>query len=385
MRIYLTLVLIALLSCNSGEKDGASAVKNKQVQVEKLKKKQQDISKQIADLEAEILKLDPSLAKEDKAKLVVITPVKPENFVHYIELQGKIDAENVAYVAPPNAQGGVVKALYVNQGQSVTKGQVLAQLDPMTLQQQIEPLRVQLETARDVYNRRQNLWKQGIGTEVELIASRTQVETLERQIAALQKQISLFTVRAPMSGIADVVNVRVGEMFMGQTAAGPQIRIVNNSELKAVAQVPENYLSQVKPGNPVVVYVPDVDKTINAKINVAGRQIDPLTRAFYTEANIPSSNFLRPNQVAVMKIQDYAKANAITIPINTLQNDEKGKYVMVAVKEEGKFMARKRPVIVGQLNNDRLEVISGLQEGDQLITEGFQNLYDGQLITTETK
>lgn len=375
---------VIIVSCES-KTDVQKQVKEKQSKIEKLKKDQEAIDKDIAKLEAEIIKLDPSLAKVEKAKLVTIAAITTGNFKHEIDLQGKIDADNISYVAPPNGQGGVVTAVYVKQGQFVNKGQTLLQLDPMTLRQQIEPLKVQLATARDIYTRRQNLWKQGIGSEVELISARTQVEGLEKNIATLQKQISLFTVTAPNSGVADVVNIRVGEMFVGANAAGPQIRIVNNSQLKAVAQVPENYLTKVNVGNPVDVYLPDVNKTIKAKVTVAGKQIDPLSRAFYVEVRLPSSKDLKPNQVAVVKIQDYAASNTVTIPMNTLQNDEKGKFVMVAVNENGKLRARKRPIVIGQLNDNELEVLSGLKEGDQLITDGFQTLYDGQLITTQVK
>lgn len=375
---------VIIVSCES-KTDVQKQVKEKQSKIEKLKKDQEAIDKDIAKLEAEIIKLDPSLAKVEKAKLVTIAGITTGNFKHEIDLQGKIDADNISYVAPPNGQGGVVTAVYVKQGQFVNKGQTLLQLDPMTLRQQIEPLKVQLATARDIYTRRQNLWKQGIGSEVELISARTQVEGLEKNIATLQKQISLFTVTAPNSGVADVVNIRVGEMFVGANAAGPQIRIVNNSQLKAVAQVPENYLTKVNVGNLVDVYLPDVNKTIKAKVTVAGKQIDPLSRAFYVEVRLPSSKDLKPNQIAVVKIQDYAASNTITIPMNTLQNDEKGKFVMVAVNENGKLRAHKRPIVIGQLNDNDLEVLSGLKEGDQLITDGFQTLYDGQLITTQVK
>lgn len=375
---------VIIVSCNS-KTDVQKQVKEKQNQIEKLKKEHDAIDKNIAKLEAEIIKLDPSYAKVEKAKLVTIATITAGNFKHEIDLQGKIDADNISYVAPPNGQGGVVTAVYVKQGQFVNKGQTLLQLDPMTLRQQIEPLKVQLATARDIYTRRQNLWKQGIGSEVELISARTQVEGLEKNIATLQKQISLFTVTAPNSGVADVVNIRVGEMFVGANAAGPQIRIVNNSQLKAVAQVPENYLTKVNVGNLVDVYLPDVNKTIKAKVTVAGKQIDPLSRAFYVEVRLPASKDLKPNQIAVVKIQDYAASNTITIPMNTLQNDEKGKFVMVAVNEKGKLRAHKRPIVIGQLNDNDLEVLSGLKEGDQLITDGFQTLYDGQLITTQVK
>jgi RND family efflux transporter MFP subunit len=385
MKKYLiSAVLISLLaaSCGSSKKDKAGDLNDKKVRLQELKTEQEKITTQIASLEKEIGKLDTTAAA--KPKLVTIAPIATDRFQHFIDLQGKLDAQNISYVAPPNGQGGIVKALYVTQGQSVRKGQVLARLDDQLIRQQTEPLRVQLATAEDTYRRTKNLFDQGIGTYQNVLNAQTQVNTLRQQIGVIQKQASLMTITAPSSGVADIVNVRVGEMFVGASAAGPQIRIVNTSDLKVVAQVPENYLNRVKVGSDVLVFLPDLNRTINAKITVAGRTIDPTNRAFYIEARVPSTPELRPNQIAVVKIQDYNVGNAITIPVNVLQNDEKGKYVMVAVKEGDKMIARKRTITVGELYGDQLEVKSGLQAGEVLITEGFQGLYEGQLITTNT-
>ena len=84
-----------------------------------------------------------------------------------------------------------------------------------------------------------------------------------------------------------------------------------------------------------------------------------------------------------MQIQDYATSDAITIPVNTLQTDNEGKFVLVAVKEGNNLVARKKRVIVGELYRDQLEIKSGLTNGDQLITEGFQSLHEGQVVTTQ--
>lgn len=378
--IGLAFISFIAASCGSSKKDEAGNLNDKKAKLQELKGEQQKLTEQIVGLEQEIAKLDPNAAA--KPKLVAVTPVATNNFQHFIDLQGRLDAQNISYVAPPNGQGGIVKALYVTQGQSVRKGQVLARLDDQLIRQQIEPLRVQLATAEDTYRRTKNLFDQGIGTYQNVLNAQTQVATLRQQIGIIQKQAALMTVTAPTSGIADVVNVRVGEMFIGTSAAGPQIRIVNTSDLKVVAQVPENYIGKVKVGSDVQVHLPDINRTINAKVTVAGRTIDPTTRGFYIEARIPSSPEFKPNQVAMVKIQDYTAPDAVTIPVNVLQNDEKGKFVMVAVKEGNKMIARKRTIAVGELYGDQLEVKSGLQQGDTLITEGFQGLYEGQTITT---
>jgi len=381
----LLLIGLILSACGSSKKDSAGELNDKKVQLQKLKDQQSKLNDQIAKLQADIAKLDTNAAAS-VAKLVAITPVQTSAFEHFIEIQGTVEATNISYVAPPNGQGGVVKALYVTQGQTVHKGQVLARLDDAIIRQQIEPLRVQLNAANDTYKRTKNLYDQGIGTYQNVLNAKTQVETLQGNIATLQKQASLMTVTAPQSGVADLVNVRVGETFVGATAAGPQIRIVNTGDLKIKANIPENYIGDVKVGTPLEVILPDENnRVVNATVTVVSKIIDPGTRTFYIEAKVPSNSNLKPNQVAKVHIKDYSNASAITIPMSTLQNDETGKYVMLAVKEGDKLVARKRTVTVGELYDDKLEVKSGLQAGDQLITEGFQNLYDGQLITTDKK
>ena len=381
----IAMIALLLSACGSSSKDSKGELNDKKAQLEKLKGDQKKINDQITKLEEEIAKLDPN-ASAGVAKLVAITPVQASPFEHFIEIQGTVEATNISYVAPPNGQGGVVKALYVRQGQNVRKGQVLARLDDQLIRQQIEPLRVQLNAAEDTYKRTKNLYDQGIGTYQNVLQAKTQVETLQGNINTLQKQAALMTVTAPQSGVADIVNVRVGETFIGATAAGPQIRIVNTGDLKIKANIPENYMGSVKVGSPLEVLLPDENnRIVNATVTVVGKIIDPGTRTFYIEAKVPSSSNLKPNQVAKVHIKDYGNENAITIPVNTLQNDEAGKYVMVAVKEGDRLVAHKRTVTVGELYNNRLEVKSGLQAGDQLITEGFQSLYEGQLITTQVK
>jgi len=376
------LIALALFaaSCGNAKKDNAGDLTDKKAELAKLKNEQKGLGEKIAKLEEEIERVDTS-AKIANPKLVSIAPIQPQSFNHYIEIQGKVDAQDISYVAPANGTGGIIKSLSVTQGQSVSKGQVLARLDDQLIRQQMEPLQVQLSAAQDTYRRTKNLFDQGIGTYQSVLNAKTQVESLQKQIGIYQKQASLSNVTAPISGVADLVTAKLGEMYNSMS-----IRIVNTSNLKVTAEVPENYLGKVGTGSVLEVILPEENnRTITATVSVAGKIISPTTRTFTIEARIPSNANLKPNQLAKVHIKDYGNANAITIPMSTLQNDEKGKFVMLAVNEGGRMIARKRVITVGELYNDQLEVKSGLQPGDQLITEGFQSLYDGQLITTSTK
>lgn len=385
--IYWLLPLVLLIaSCGEGKKGKDAELNDKKAQLEKLKSQQQSVNDQIAKLEEEIGRLDTTAAAAKNIKLVTTAVIQEESFSHYIDLQGNVTAQNTAYVAPPNGQGGIVKALYVKQGDRVRQGQVLARLDDQLIRQQIEPLKVQLETAEDTYLRTKNLWDQKIGTYQNVLTAQTQVESLKKQIAIYEKQANLMTVTAPQSGVADIVNVRVGEAFTGVMGTSPQISIVNTGDLKITANVPENYMGKVNVGSNIEIELPDENnRIISAKVNVVSATINPGTRSFYIEAKVPAGAKLKPNQVAKVKIKDYGNNNAIAIPVNVLQNDEKGKFVLVAVRQKDGMVASKREITVGELYGDKLEVKSGLQPGDVLITEGAQGLYDGQPVTTEVK
>lgn len=377
--LVLLTALAFFVSCGS---KNPSSLADKKAQLETLKKQQTELSDNITKLEKEIVALDPSAAQAENAKLVTVAAVVSEKFEHYIDLQGKIDAVDIGYVTPRNGQGGQVKELFVKQGDYVNKGKLLLKLDDAIYKKQLAQLQTQLGFAKDLYQRQQNLWKENIGTEVQLITAKNNVDNINSQINTLKEQISFCNVYASNGGVIETLNLRVGEFFTGVIGTSPQISIVNTSNLKLTVQVPENYINRVKVGTPVKIFFPDLNKTFNTVVNVSGKLIDPLSRGFYVEAKLPNDKDLKPNQVAQARLLDYAVNNAIAAPVNTLQTDEKGKFIMVAETEKGKLIARKKPVTIGELYGDKIEIKSGLQIGDKVIVEGFQSLYEGQTITT---
>ncbi len=391
---FFTMALIA--SCGNSSKDGAAGINDKKAALEKLKTQKAKDEAEIARLQAELEKIDSATANAAKIKLVSVAPVATQDFKHYIDLMGKVDADNISYISPRMGPAQV-KAVYVTQGQAVKKGQLLLKLDDAILRQsvtaatqQLEGIKTQLGYAKNLYQRQQNLWKEGIGTEVQLITAKTNVTSLENQLAAaqeniktLQEQLKTANVYSDVSGIADVVAIRVGETFSGMGATGPQIKIVNTSSLKAVVNVPENYLTRMRKGSPVIISIPDAGKTINSSLSLISQAIDPTQRGFIAEAKIPYDPILKPSQSAVVKILDYAAANAVVIPVNVVQSDETGKYVFVLSKSSnGKTTAHRITVTIGEVYGEFVEIRAGLKAGDQLITEGFQNLYEGQGIAT---
>jgi RND family efflux transporter MFP subunit len=380
MKKLLIICLLFLLASCSDSKDSNKEISKKKVELEKLMKERDALANKIASLENEISTMG-GLATSEKTKLVEITDLVTSDFAHYIELQGKIMTENVYYVTP-RGMGGQVKSIYVKQGDNVKKGQLLLKLEDGIIQQNIKQVESQLAFAKNIFTRQENLWQEGIGTEIQYLSAKNNVETLEKQISLVKEQISTTLVYAEVSGVIETVSIKVGEVFMGSPMAG--ITIVNPSALKAVVEVPENYVVKVRKGMSVKVTVPDINKTFTSVLSLISETINVNSRSFIAESKLNGISGIKPNQVAIIKILDHESKNTIVVPVQTVQTDEKGKYVYVYAKENGKAIARKRNVTIGEFYDEMIEVNTGLTIGDKLITKGFQGLYDGQLIATVT-
>ena len=399
-KIFVLLVIasaVVFAGCGAGAKEKKGDISDMKAKLEKLKKEKNSMDADIRKLEEQIAKADPKSAQQVE-KLVSVDTLRIRDFTHFIELQGKIDADGIAYVAP-SGQGGLVKAIYVKAGQKIGKGQLILKLDDaitrqsvVAAQQQTGVLKARLAQAQTVYERYQNLWKQNIGAEIQVINAKADVDALQSQLRAAQAQVgmaqeqaNMSNVYAGISGTVDEMNVKVGEFFSPQTAATPNmgIRIVNSNNLKIITAVPENYATRVKKGDKVEVVIPESGKPpYQSVISVVGGSIDAKTRSFAVEAKLESDPMLKPNQTATMKILDYESKATIAVPVNVVQSDEKGKYVYVMEKAGEKMLARKKVVIVGEAYNGLIEIKSGLTGGELIITEGYQTVYEGQVVTT---
>lgn len=374
MKSYYAIALSAtLLASCGGEKKTDLQAKREELQT--LKSEQANLNTKIKALEGEVTKLDPKKQEQGRVKEVAVSPVQLTTFKHFVELQGTIDAKNNVQVSPKS--GGVVTAVYVKEGDNVRAGQAIAKVDDQLLRESQAELKTQMVLANTIFEKQAALWKQQIGTEIQYLQAKNNKEALDRRLSTLNAQLGQSTVTAPISGVVDQVSVKVG-----QSAAPGMglVRVVNLSQLKAVAKVSDTYAASIRKGDQVQVRFPDVNKTLNTRITFVATTVDPLTRTFGIEAPLPSDKALKPNMLAQIRINDANKSNAIVIDQNMVQNTENGQLVYVAVNEGGKKVAKARTVKTGQSYNGQIEITTGLSAGDQLITQGYQELVDGQPI-----
>jgi membrane fusion protein (multidrug efflux system) len=358
--IYLLVPAMILASC--GGKNT-----NKTEELTKLKKERADLDVKIKAMEGA-----GGEKKEMKATPVSVAEMQPVVFYGTVEVQAQItgDANVVATAKAP----GTVNSVLVQVGQHVSAGQVLATLDATTVNHQIETLIPALNLQKALYEKQKNLWKENIGTEVQLMQAKTQVESTESQIASLKSQRDLYRVVSPISGTVDAVGLKVGD------AASPGfvgIRVVSTDKLKAEASIGENYLGKIKPGNPVTLIFPDLGDSIKSKVSYVASSIDVMSRTFPVQIKLGSNSKLRPNMSCIMKIANYENAKALVIPVSVIQKTAEGAKVYIADGNKAKLV----PVVIGRMSNGMAEVVSGLQAGDKVVVAGYQDLDDGESIT----
>ncbi|WP_338874001.1 efflux RND transporter periplasmic adaptor subunit [Spirosoma sp. SC4-14] len=375
MKAYYSIILMTslLLACSQEKK---SDVQGKRDELADLKKQETELTTKIKTLESELAKLEPKKEEEGRVKEVSVAPVTATTFRHFVELQGTIDAKNNVQVSPKS--GGVVTAVYVKEGDNVRAGAPIAKVDDELLRQSIAEVKTQLSLANTVYEKQAALWKQQIGTEIQYLQAKNNKESLERRLSTLDAQLGQSTITAPISGVVDQVNVKVGQSAMPGVGL---VRVVNLSQLKVVAKVSDTYSGSVRKGDAVMIRFPDLNRDLNSKISFVSTTVDPLSRTFTIEAPLPSDNSLKPNMLAQIKINDKTIGNAIVINQNLIQSTENGQLVYIAVNEGGKKVAKARTVKTGEAYDGKIAIMQGLQAGDQLVTVGYQDLVDGQPIS----
>ncbi|MEX1189270.1 MAG: efflux RND transporter periplasmic adaptor subunit [Bacteroidia bacterium] len=370
--IYLSFVLL-VASCSSGD-----SLEAKKTKLASLNAQLEEVKTQIKGLEKEIALLDTSTLAR-KPKLVSIMDLESSSFNHYIDVQGTVESEENVSVQP--GMPGVVTAVYVKEGDQVTRGQILAETDNRAMKESIAQLQTNLAFAKSTYEKQERLWNQKIGSEIQFLQAKTQYESLQKSVEAMQAQLDMTRLKAPISGSVDQVNVKVGEY----AAPGPMgaLNVVNFNKMKVTARVADSYIDKVDKGNPVKIYLSDIDKTVEGKITFVSKVVNPMSRTFLIEIALgKTDNNIRPNMLAKLNINDQQVDNAIVVPSNLVQKDsDSNNYIIVAEGKGDSMKAIKKAVKTGLSYSDKIVIEEGLEANSKLITSGYQEVVDGQPIT----
>lgn len=371
-----------LASCGGGEQKSVESVIESE-NLEAIRAKKTELVGQQNLIKQDIKKLDIVIAELDKAKkipLITTFNLEESDFKHFLELQGNVTTKDLLMIYPEYS--GVLTNVYVVEGQKVRKGEVLAKIDDGGLSQQLAQLKIQAELAKTTFERQQRLWDQKIGSEMQYLQAKSNYEAQNQAIAQLEQQVAKTIVRAPFSGTIDDVLTEQGSVVMpGQTEL---LRIINLDNMYIVTDVPEKYIANITRNKKVEVEFPVLGKKIDSKVRQVGNFINPANRTFKVEVSVPNKDkSIKPNLTAKLRINDYSNQNALLIPQGIISENADGEqYIYIVTDKAGndEAVAEKKIIQTGLTQGDYIEVISGLEAGNEIILEGARSVNDGQTV-----
>lgn len=344
----------------------AKDLKGLKTQKEKKIKILNSLKVELSQINAAISDFDPS----EKLVLISMIEIKSEKFDHFVEIQANIKTRQNVLLYPEFT--GSLKKIYVKEGQRVKKGSLLAQIDDAGLKNQLEQLQIQVELSKTTYDRIQRLWKQNIGSEMQLLQAKANYEAQLKSIEQLKKQLQRTQILAPFSGTIDEIVANTGaNLIPGKT---PVMRIVNLKEMYTEANVPERYLSQIKVGTAATVNIPMLNREYSTSIRQTGNFINPNNRSFRVETSLPNRDeMIIPNLTCKLKINDYTNPEALMVPLRVIREDASGKKYIFKLKSDGKkqvYLTEQVFIQLGKKGLDKIEVLDGIQAGDLIVDEG---------------
>ena len=377
-KIFYLFTILLLFSCENNETFD-SILKSNDIEKIKLARKtivasQQDLNSKIEQLDNRIEELN----ENPQLPIVEVMSVTPSQFDHYIQVQGSVKSDQLISIFPEFS--GVIKNIYVKSGDDVKKGQSLIKIDDGGLKEQLSQLEIKFELTKTTFERQKRLWEQKIGSEIQFLETKSMFEAQKQAINQLKKQIQKTLIQAPFSGTIDNVIVKLGEVvYPGRSNL---MMLLNMDNLYVESNVPEKYISSIKTGNKAILEFPLIGKSVSSAVRQSGNYIHPINRTFKIEIDVKTNDFeVKPNLNSKVKINDYSNEKALMINQNIISVDSNNKeYVYKLYTKNNKDYVSKTTIETGKNDGKNIEVISGLSQGDLIVSEGIRKLVDNSRV-----
>ena len=377
-KIFILFLIISITSCDNSSTLQSVLDSN---DVDKIKLKRKEIAESQQDFFNKLLVIDNKLDKlntNPQLPIVEVLAVNPVIFEHYVQVQGSVKSDELINIFPEFS--GVAKAIYVKSGDVVKKGQPLIKIDDGGLKEQLSQLEIGFELTKTTFERQKRLWDQNIGSEIKFLETKSMYEAQKQGINQLKKQIKKTLIEAPFSGTIDNVVVKKGEVvYPGRSNL---MMLLNLDNLYIESNVPEKHIASINSGNKAIVHFPLLDKTISTTVRQSGSYINPINRTFKIEMDIEKNDLnIKPNLNSKVKINDYSNDSALMINQNFISIDSDNKeYVYKIYNKDNKTYVSKTIISTGKNDGIKIEVLSGLNAGDKVVSEGVRKLVNNARV-----
>lgn len=365
------VIMSILMSCEPKDE-----LKELQSQLDAKKIELSTLKLEISDLQLKIDELD--VDKVNKGIAVYVEKLTPLKFEHFFHANGSFEAVDYAYISPETS--GQITEILVKEGAKVKKGQVLAKLNTDILENTIREVKTGLELSSTVFKKQEELWNKKIGSELDYLRAKNDMQRLKDQLKTLQSQLDMAIITAPINGIVDNIEPNVGEMAMpGQM----MMQVVNLDVFYLNVEISESYLPYLNPGDDVTINLMAYgDYNIAGSIHRIANIINPENRSFKVTIKVKNeNNMIKPNMLAEVKFKDFESEAALVVPSIIVKKDFKGNYLFVTEQIDGKEFAKKTYVETGRSRENETMILSGLKANDQIIVGGYNKVVEGSLLS----
>ena len=304
-----------------------------------------------------------------KVRTEVMTPGFGSSQQPYVGIVEEREATAVSFTSM-----GLVKRVLVSEGQAVSRGQLIAEMDDTQARNLLAVAESQMNQANDALQRYKMLHDSGSLAEIQWVEIQSKVQQAESQLEVARKNMSDCQLKAPVSGIIGRKMIGAGETAMPSQAV---VTILDISEVKVKVSVPETEVNGVSSSTKTTVYVEAAGKQVNGGRIEKGVQADALTHTYDVRIHVPNADRkLLPGMVANVQFNGSSDGSTqLTVPVTAVQRRSDGTLFVWTVGSDVK--AHRTAVNIGQTQGNRVVLASGVSQGDRVVTEGYQKLSEG--------
>lgn len=330
--------------------------------------------------------------RNTRMPVVATAPVEPVVFSQGIDAIATLEAAQSVQLA--SQVSGRVLQLLTRQGQSVRPGQVLLVLDQTQLQAEVASLRAQMQTDRLNYERYERLVREGAASAIQRDQFRQTAMASRAALVAREADLAFRTVRAPQAGVIGEINVKPGDVLQ---AGVPFTRLVSNRDQLAEIELPANLAARIRPGLPVVLQAPDGSGAeIKTRISAVEPSVAAATQLLMVQAPLPMGGAHWRNGMRLRARVVLDSREVLAVPFAAVTRLAGQSFVYVVgdrsqlLQRPGQvdrqqltslpaqtLFALQVPVQLGELQNNRYPVLSGMRPGQQVVTSGLLTLRHG--------
>ena len=311
-------------------------------------------------------------AVADRPLQVSVERVATEELVERLATTGTVRANEQVEVVSEIA--GKVTRILFEEGSRVASGQLLVELDATELSAERQRVTFRVELAERREARQRELLEQGVISQDGYDLALNQLNVLRSELLVIEAQLVKTEIRAPFAGVIGLREVSLGSYL------SPQTRIATLQDIDRVKldfSVPEQYAARLDPGRQVAFSVKGSEREFVGTIYAIEPSVDPDTRSLLLRARCPNpGRVLVPGAFADVRLVVERIADAITVPSIAVIPELGGKKVFVLAGGR----AEPRPVATGIRTEDRVQVTSGLEPGELVITTAVQQLRPGLAV-----